>query len=319
MQAISPILMVVNPVSGGGRARRTAEATAKYLRARGAHLTVQETQVAGDAERIAHEAALGERSRPRVIVACGGDGCVQEVANALASLGAKLGNDCPVLGLAPAGRCNDFARALGVSANPSAIGETLMQGRPQQIDLGRVNGRYFCTVATVGVDAEVSSFVERMRVPLKGTLAYLYGAVCVLARYRARRLRIEGDFGLIERPLFIASCANTASYGGAITIAPDAVPTDGELDVCIIEPVSRRRLLTLLPTVVRGRHGSEPEVQLLRTRRLTVDAAEPLPIWADGERVAVTPATIEVVPAAISVMLPIMRGAGDREGIQLQA
>lgn len=333
------ILIIVNPVSGRGRGHRTATAVAECLHARSVDVTVRQTSRQGDAERIARE-AIGDHSHTHhCIVACGGDGTIQEVANAIASAPdlARAGSasmyrptplspplargddkvvslpdsgECcsddagPVIALAPAGRCNDFARALGISAKPEAIVETLVNGKPGPVDLGKVNNRYFCTVATVGIDAEVTSFVDSMRMPLAGTLAYLYGALRVLSRYQPRTLRIAGDFGIIEHPVFIASSANTSSYGGAIPIAPDAVPTDGQLDLCVIRHVSRLRAFTLVPTVLAGRHGSLPETQFIRTQHVQIDADTPVELWADGELIAHTPATIDAAPGAIQVMLP---------------
>jgi diacylglycerol kinase (ATP) len=209
-----------------------------------------------------------------------------------------------MMGLAPAGRCNDFARVLGVSTNAQAMADVLTNGTPCSIDLGRVNDRYFCTVATVGVDAEVSSYVDAMRVPLSGTAAYLYGALCVLGRYQPRTVRIAGRFGVIEQAVFLASCANTSFYGGSIPIAPGAVPIDGLLDLCIIDALSTWRALRLIPTVLKGRHRLEPEVRFIKTKRLSIETGEPLELWADGERIGRTPATIEVAPGAVEVMLP---------------
>ena len=298
------ILIIANPASGRSRDRRTAAAVAVNLRARGLAVTVRHTVRSGDAERIARAAAVDQSERYDCLIACGGDGTMQEVANALASLSQSSGHVGPTMGLAPAGRCNDFARALKIPHRPEAIADVLTHGHPRRVDLGRVNHRYFCTVATIGVDAEVSSYVDSMRVPLTGTIAYLYGALRVLARYQPRNLRIAGDFGVIERPVFLASSANTSSYGGAIPIAPDAVPTDGQLDLCVIEHVARLRAFTLVPTVLAGRHRSLPETRFIRTNRLTIDADEPLQLWADGERIARTPVVIEAAPGAVRIMLP---------------
>jgi diacylglycerol kinase (ATP) len=303
MPTARSIVIVANPTSGRGRGRRTADKVAANLRARGLSVDVRHTTRPGDAERLALEAIRNKECPCDCIVACGGDGTVQEVANALASERALPEDKRPALGLAPAGRCNDFARVLRVPKDPAGIAEILARGKPRAIDLGRVNDRYFCTVATVGVDAEVSRYVDSMRVPLTGTLAYLYGALCVLCRYRPRVLRITGDFGVIERPLFLASSANTSSYGGAIKISPRAVPTDGQLDLCVIDAVSRLRALTLVPQVLAGRHETLPEVRFIRARQVRIDADEPLEIWADGERIACTPATIQAVPDAIRVLL----------------
>ena len=298
------ILIVVNPISGRGRGSRTARAVAEILGPRNAEVAVRETTRVGDAEKITREAAGSGDSSPTCVVACGGDGTLQEVAHALATLNDSLGDACPAMGLAPAGRCNDFARGLGISSDPAAIADVLLAGTPRAVDLGRVNGRHFCTVATMGVDAEVSSFVDRMKMPLRGTAAYIYGALWVLSRYRPRRVRITGDFGTIEQPVFLASSANTSSYGGAIEIVPGADPTEGWLDLCLIDRVSRIRAFAILWAVLSGRHRHRKEVRFIRTRRLRIEADEQLEVWADGERIAHTPVDIEVVPKAVRVLLP---------------
>ena len=298
------ILIIANPTSNRGRGAHTADAVTALLRERGQSVATCLTQARGDAEAIASDACRSGKDRPECIVACGGDGTIQEVANALAKYRESDPHSVPALGLAPAGRCNDFARVLGVSPDPTAIAEILITGAPQPIDLGKVNDRYFCTVATAGVDAEVSSFVDSMRMPLRGTLAYLYGAVRVLARYRGRCVRLEGDFGTIEKRVFLASSANTCAYGGAIRIAPDAVVTDGLLDLCVIDSVSRLRSLFMLLAVMRTRHTHCRQVQFIKTSRVRLEADEPMELWADGERIGTTPATIEAVPDAVKVVLP---------------
>ena len=299
------MLLIANPTSGRGRGNRTADAVAGILRAHGIDVTVHRTTASGDAERLAHAAVADGAQRPKCIVACGGDGTIQEVASALAEAQSALGDACPALGLAPAGRCNDFARAFGIPTDPTTIADVLLNARAMPTDLGRVNGRYFCTVATAGVDADVSSFVDTMRMPLRGTLAYLYGAIRVLIRHRPYEMKITGDFGVIERTLLLASSANTSSYGGAIRIAPNADLSDGQLDLCVVDRVGRLRAIALIPSLLAGRHGRCPAVHFLRTRRLTIESPQPLEIWADGERIARTPATIEVIPAAIRVLRPL--------------
>ncbi|MCH7592362.1 MAG: diacylglycerol kinase family lipid kinase [Planctomycetes bacterium] len=306
------ILIITNPASNHGRGARAAGLAAARLRARGAEPEIRETKASGDAERIATEAITDRRESLRCVVACGGDGTIQEVANALAK--ARAESSAPPLGLIPAGRCNDFAHALGIPTDPTRAADLLIEGTARRIDLGRVTGRapgapgpderYFCTVATIGIDSEVSSYVDGMRGPLKGTVAYLYGALCVLRRYQAKTVRLSGDFGVIEQSIFLASSANTRLYGGSIPIAPDADPTDGLLDLCVIDAVSKLRALTLIPTVLAARHRSRRGVRIIQTKRFTIDADEPLEIWADGERIARTPATIEAAPAALRVVLP---------------
>lgn len=298
------LLIVANPTSGRGRGRRTAEAVASALRDTDTSVRVEFTNRSGDAETIARRACASGPALPECIVACGGDGTIQEVANALADAHEANRDMCPPLGLAPAGRCNDFARALGISHDIRKIIDVLRQGTPQPIDLGRVNGRYFCTVATLGVDAEVSNFVDVMRMPLTGTIAYVYGAVRVLMRYRSKRIKLIGDFGTIEQSVFLASSANTSSYGGAIKIAPAANPRDGKLMLCLIDSVSRWRSFRLLPRIFTGRHVHLPEVRFLATRKFRIESETPIEMWADGERITHTPALVEAVPQAVHIILP---------------
>ena len=121
------VLIIANPTSGRGRGRKTAESLSSDLRRRGCTVTLHHTSAGGEAERIAHESSLRDNHRPDCIVACGGDGTMQEVANALASLRPTLCDSCPEMGLAPAGRCNDFARVLGVSTDPAHMAEVLTE------------------------------------------------------------------------------------------------------------------------------------------------------------------------------------------------
>lgn len=297
------ILIIANPGSGGGRRAEVVGSVARLLQRAGANVEIREATHRGQAESAIRDACR-DISPPRVVVACGGDGTVQEVAATLAVIRREMGDVAPVLGLAPAGRCNDFARAMGVAADPEAIAEVLLRGQARLIDLGRANGRYFCTVAALGVDADVSSYVDSMHLPLRGAPAYIVGALRVLARYQAHWMRIEGDFGVIERPLFMASTANTSVYGGNMKIAPHADPADGWLDLCLIDPVSRLKSLTLLPKVMAGKHADLPNVQFIRTKAFKITADAVMEMWADGERLTHTSVVVEVEPNAIQVLRP---------------
>ena len=300
----SRFLIVTNPASGRGRATATLETVIVHLRRAGSKLEVCETTQRGEAEAAIRESCRAV-TPPDVVVACGGDGTVQEVAATLAVIRREMGDSCPSMGLAPTGRCNDFARAMGITPDAEAIAQALLRGEPQLVDLGRANGRYFCTVAALGVDADVSSYVDAMKLPLRGTPAYVVGALRVLAQYKPRWMRIEGDFGVIERELFMASTANTPVYGGNMRIVPHADPADGLLDLCLIDPVSRLKAFTLLPKVMAGKHVDMPIVQFHRSRFLKITAEPIMEMWADGERLTHTTVSIEVVPKAIRVLKPM--------------
>ncbi len=305
MPQAGSILIVYNPISGRGRGKRLAETITRELGQRDVAIELEPTGRSGDAQRIVRLAVSVSPDKYRCVVACGGDGTIQEVAHTLAALTAQLGENIPPLGLAPAGRCNDFARALGVSTNQDIIVETLYRCHTMPVDLGCANGQHFCTVATLGVDAQVSSYVDKMRMPfLKGTIAYVYGAIRVMMAYRPTPVTLDGDFGRIDQSVFLASTANTSSYGGGIPIVPMARPTDGKLDLCVIDAVGKWSAFRMIPLVMTGRHAVRSGVRFLQTKQMTVSTPNPLDIWADGERIATTPVTMSVVPNAIRVVVP---------------
>ncbi len=294
-------VIIANPAAGRGRAGRLADDIHRRLVASGAACCIQHTSAKGDAETLTLE-SLGTEAPDTTtcIVPCGGDGTVQEAVNALLATGPSAG----VLGLAPAGRCNDFASAFGASPDAGRIVDVLLNGRPRHVDVGRVNDRYFCTIAAFGFDAAVSRFVNDMKMPLSGTVAYVYGVLRVLQRYRPEQVNLIYDDGRRVGPLFMVASANTPTYGGSMRVSPDARPDDGLLDVCVVSPLDRWRVIRLLRRVMDGRHTDLPEVDFVRTKALRIETDGPCEVWADGELVGQTPATIEAVPGRLVVMTP---------------
>ena len=288
------LVIIANPVSGGGRGRRVAETVVQKLRERGVGADLRLTQGRGDGARLAVEALSAGCGR---IAACGGDGTISEVAGALANTDAALG-------LIPCGRGNDFARALGIRKNLNAVVETLIAGVRRRIDLGRVSGRFFCSVACVGFDAEAGRLVYEHQVPFSGTPAYLLAVLKTLKRYQCPDVRIEGDAGVFEGRIFLAAFGNTGFYGGGMRIVPQAVCDDGLLDACDIDPISRLKLIRFFPRIFSGAHVRRPEVHTLRNRSVRVTSSRPLALLADGEPVGQTPATIEIVEKALTVICP---------------
>ncbi|MEE2709791.1 MAG: diacylglycerol kinase family protein [Gemmatimonadota bacterium] len=288
------ILIIANPISGGGRGRSSARRAADQILAEGGQADIAFTNEQGEATDLAIRARKNGVHR---IAACGGDGTIHEVIGAIAGSNVELG-------LVPCGRGNDFARALGIPTDPESAGSILTGGAVRRIDLGQVNGRYFGTVLTMGFDSEVARLVYEKAVPFKGTAAYVMGVLKMLASYSGISARLEGDFGVLEQPVLLAATGNTSSYGGGMKIVPGASPDDGLLEVCHVEMMSTFGVLKLLPTVFWGGHVGKPGVTITRTTSLKVDTAEPVWMFADGEPVCQTPARIKVIVGALSVVVP---------------
>ena len=288
-------LLIANPTSGNANGNLTAEKAYEKLTNAGRKGQIELTSQRGDAKKIAQEAI---KNGLRWIIACGGDGTVHEVVNAIAA------KPEIVLGLLPCGRGNDFAGALGISTNPNAAIEVLLKGKCYEVDVGKIGDRYFDTIATCGYDAEVSRRASTGNVPFSGTASYVYTAITTLFSYTPPFVRLEGDFGTFEGHILLTATGITPRYGGGFKIVPNAVVDDGLFDVCIIKPVSRRTIVRMLVKMFWGGHTSHPAVNIHRTKSLTIHTDSPTLLYADGEEIGYTPATIELVERGLTVLVP---------------
>jgi len=293
VSARGPLALIVNPSAGGGRAGRVLPAAERALMARGIDYRVQATASLEHAgELAAAAAAAGETA-----VAVGGDGLIGAIAGALKGTEA-------VLGVLPGGRGNDFARGLGIPADPEGAVAVLAEGAVRRLDLGEAAGRTFIGIASCGFDSEANRIANRTRV-VRGNLVYAYGALRALAGWRPATftLTLEPGGERVVRGYTIAA-ANSKAYGGGMYLAPDASLEDGLLDVVMVSHVPRRRFLRLLPTVFRGEHVRQPNVRIERSREVSISADRPFMLYADGDPVAELPVRIRAVPAALNVVVP---------------
>lgn len=287
--------LITNPISGKGRAASVAEQASQRLTAEGYTGRQELTTQSGDANRIAREAI---ENGSHWIIACGGDGTIHEVVNAIAE------KPEVVLGVLPCGKGNDFAEALQIPTKPAEAIEVLLDGVTRQVDLGKIGDHYFDTIVTCGYDAEVSRRVTEEGAPFSGTASYVWTAITTLFSYRSPTVHLEGDFGSYEGEILLTATGLTASYGGGMKIVPEAIIDDGLFDVCIIEPVPHRTVLCLLVTLFWGGHAGHRAVQMHRTKSLTIETDPPILLYADGERICYTPATIEIVERGLTVIAP---------------
>lgn len=318
-------ILIANPISGKGNAKDVAEQGYAALTESGQQGQLVLTSTSGDAKRFAQEAVS---DGTRFVIACGGDGTLHEVVNGIAMV------PDVTLGVLPCGRGNDFAAAIGVPLKPEAAIATLLSGAPIRVDLGRCyNSRqssadshqqegitspenlltdsrqpiadcYFTTIATCGYDTEVSRRASKGTPLFAGTASYAYAAVETLFYYEPPFVRLEGDFGTHEGPLLLAATGITSRYGGGFQIVPDARIDDGLFDVCIIRPVSSLTVLRLLVTLFWGGHVGHPAVSMHQTRTLKIETDTPMLLYADGEPMCETPATIEIIKDGLVVMAP---------------
>ncbi len=293
-------VIIVNPTAGRGRAGREIEAVKGLLAESGHSWAWCVTKAAGDAERMAREAA--QEGVP-LVVAMGGDGTVYEVANGV------LGSET-ALGLIPFGTGNDLARTLGLFGDTPCACRTLTEGRTLALDVGVMEGqgtggpRRFLVVAGTGFVADVAATVNRGVKFLSGAAAYVWGAVTTLRRFTPFHLTLTVDGETMETEAMFLAVANTPLTGGGMRLCPGACVDDGVLEVCLVGKVSKPTLLYELTRVFKGEHVRNPAVTMLRGTHITVEADPPQLLWTDGDTLGSTPVTFTVLPGALPVRVP---------------
>jgi len=289
-------IFIVNPAAHGGKSVKVWSMLDRILASRGLPRQAVFTQAPLHATEIARVAA-GEGAQK--VFAVGGDGTVQEVANGLAGSNSVL---API----PAGRGNDFVRALGLPHHPVRAMEAGLNGSPRQIDLGWVEAsegrRYFVNISSVGFDAEVAQEVATGGKRLGGTLTYLVGLAKTLARYKAYEisLGLDDQIPVHMTALFVA-VGNTPYYAGGMKMVPGARPDDGILDLCLCGGLSKFETVKSLPLVYLGIHGRHPKIFFKKVTRVTVTSSQPLTVQADGEVVGRCPVSFGIAPSVLRV------------------
>lgn len=293
----TPLTLLVNPSSAGGKSLKLLPQIEAALDTRRAVFRVEKTRSLEHGVELALAAAeLGE-----VPVVVSGDGLLGVVGGAMA------GSEVP-LGLIPAGRGNDLARALGIPSEPEAAVDTVLGGHSRRIDVGEANGKRFLGIASIGFDSECNRLANDTHW-LRGNLVYVYSMLRTLIGWRSARFTIAAGEERKRLTGYFVDVANNSVYGGGMWIAPEAEIDDGLFDVVAIEEVGKLRFLSGLRDVLKGNHLDKDEVSVFRAPRLQIDASRPFPVYADGDHLTDLPVSLRVLPSALSILVP-----GSEEG-----
>lgn len=287
-----PLALLVNPTSAGGRALKLLPQVEAALDDRRVEFRVQQTK---GIEHGVEQAQLAiEASELPVVMS--GDGLIGAVGGAMA------GSETP-LGLIPCGRGNDLARVLGIPDDPAGAVATILEGEARLIDVGEVNGKRFLGIVSVGFDSEASRIANETRF-LRGSLVYAYAAIRTLLSWKPARFTIAVDGERTRVSGYSVSVANSQAYGGGMFIAPGAKLDDGEFDIVCVGEVGKLRFVSNLPKVFKGTHVEKDEVRVFRAPHLELSASRPFPVYADGEHLTDLPASLRILPRALSVLVP---------------
>jgi len=275
---------------------------------------VSPTGKPGAASELAKEAARQDKD---AVLVCGGDGTINEVINGVA--GSQVS-----LGLLPGGTANMLAREVGLPLDPVRAAAELARWSPRRIPLGKATWwpdgasirkappgkeqaiRYFMTVAGIGYDAHV---VYKLSLQMKmswGVAGYVVEAVRQAFRYPFQSFSCRMDDGP-ERLATFAAAQRARNYGGWLHLTPGARFFDDRFNLCLFKSHSRSRYFLYAALVLARQHFLLGDVELVQGRKLCCSAqvaGETIRFELDGELVGTLPATFEIVPDALTLLVP---------------
>jgi len=299
--------VILNPASGRGRGKKILPTIKRLLRASGLDFDLLLS------ERPWHAADLAERAARDgcdAVITAGGDGTANEAINGL--MRARVdGYNQTALGMLSIGTGNDFAAGVGVPVDLGKAIEAIKDNKRRRVDIGLMKGcdfpggRYFGNCVGIGFDA-AGTIQARKITWVSGMLAYLIAVVqTIFWYYKAPTLQIEIDDETLTQPSLMVSIMNGQRIGGGFWVAPDSIPDDGLLDLCIAEEVSRARMFTFIPHFIKGTQASQPEIKMRRSKKAKVTAlAGSMPVHIDGEIIgeACHELTVEILPGQLEII-----------------
>jgi diacylglycerol kinase family enzyme len=318
--------LIYNPYAGQADVRHELGEIVAFLNRHGWGVSWRETGEPEEATKLARRAV--ERGA-KVVIAAGGDGTINEVANGL------LGSDT-ALGVLPVGTTNVWALQMGIPAlNPILqtakvaklvtglekrithplpanyyrkvlfdAARVLVGGRTAAVDVGEVSGRYFLLWAGIGLDAAIIGGISPVDKKVLGSWAYLLPALGQAHRYSSTDiyLNLDGAVTRANTPLIVVS--NIQLYGGLLKIGARAQVNDGKLDVCVFKGSGFFTFVQHALKVISHQHLQDPKIEYYQCREIVIESDRVLPVHLDGEPFAETPVTIRTVPSSLKVIVP---------------
>lgn len=285
--------LIINPISGTSRKEGLEERVSLHLADYGIKVESERTRGSGDATRMALE-AIGKGYD--MILAAGGDGTINETANALCNTGATFG-------IIPCGSGNGLARHLNIPVDIRASLDVIAQGRTEECDYGSVNGNnFFCTFG-MGFDAAVShKFAESKR---RGKLTYISNTFKEYISYRPEEYVITANGKVLTERAFVVAVCNASQYGNNAYIAPHASITDGLLDVTIVHYGNLLSTALVGLDLMSGSIERNMLIHTFRAAQLSITRKHPGAVHLDGEPLAMgTELNVVCHPSSLKIFTP---------------
>lgn len=328
----TPILILANPTAGVGKGRasrlRILEAAKAELEKHGhaVHIGFED-----ESRAIGERAENAARAGAPLIVAAGGDGTVNAVANGIlrASGGQKSTTQ---LGILPMGTGNVVAFNLRLGKGWRQAVQVIREGHVRTIDAGlalplpgargpsksgseevaAATARYFLLMAGVGFDAKV---IEDTSLRLKFVLrdfAYALRSLQNAVVHRGTQVTLTFPDGHVESSLcWILMAGNAASYAWAIRFTDRARLDDGHLDLCLFPFANKVVSIQQVMQLLIGQHVESGAAHYFKTTGVKIESAPPIPVQLDGDEWGTTPLELRVCPGVLQVLAPPEEPGGE--------
>jgi diacylglycerol kinase (ATP) len=305
--ALQNALLIHNPNAGnGGHGRRRSLDKARHIFATGGiDADLAETTGPGHATEIAARAAAENRG---LVIACGGDGTLNEVVNGLAAR--QNGHRVP-LALLPGGTANILAKELDLPWDIPRAAEKLVQGTVKEIALGLATPleqpekkKYFLSVAGAGPDGMIVYSIDLGLKSRVGILAYWWEGLREAFRYKFPHFRVISGGRTINASLVIVG--RTQNYGGPFKITTEADLFEDHFEILTLATRSGLRYLSYLPWLYLNKLRGTAGVEFFKSDSLLCEPLDSNPVYAqiDGEPLARLPVEFRIIPRALKLLVP---------------
>lgn len=288
------VLIIANPVAGGGQGRVRAEALSRALEARGCAVVCRLTEKSGDGQCFAGEAELVD-----CIAVVGGDGTLNEVVNGVREPGACIA-------ALPAGSANVVAREFGITPDAERVASWIVEGRARPMDLLECNGRRIILGAGAGLDAAIATAVKARRGSKSSVFHWILPGIQTALHYTYPCVRVTVDGAVVcERSPYVV-VGNCRYSAGVFPATRKAQVDDGLIDVVALKRLNAWRLPLLLATVWSPSFPERDDLVYIQGREVHLEPVDgaPVALQIDGDPAGVTPASFTILPKAIRFVSP---------------
>ncbi len=247
------------------------------------------------------------------IIAVGGDGTLNEVLNGF------FENDKPinrqaVLGVISMGTGADFIKTMGIPKPYQDAVKVIKNAKTRDMDTGKIKFvshdghetiRYFINIADAGIGGETVDRVNRTTKVFGGFISFLWGTIMTLITYKNKNITITLDNNKpYNTEISMLAIANCQFFGGGMHIAPNAVPDDGMFDIVTIGKAGFIDFIRNSSKIYKGTHINDPMVGYTHAIRVELTSKDMVLLDVDGEQPGMLPATFDILPKSINVIVP---------------